>query len=247
MTNKKTLIVLSIIIFVVLGFSLTPRLYSLYTINKVIEQQGGKEQINHLKERSIDVSNVFSDRVTDVVLNFVKLKTPLGYKKYQDDFQVSANSYMYYLEDEHDYKSIIITDKFNYPSVIDSLKNYIDGQNKTLIGIDNFRSDFELTTFFFELQPDNLSLLSTLDDIQIAMASMVFRTIYIPFHGGLYKFSLGNKYRGLQFGEANLNHIVRVNVYDSHKLLIELAFNGLTQQEIDFVLSTLEVTNRTDL
>ena len=92
-----------------------------------------------------------------------------------------------------------------------------------------------------------MTLLSTLDDIQKAMASMVVRTIYIPFYGGLYKFSLGNKYRGLQFGEANLNHIVRVNIYDSHKLLIELAFNGLTQPEIDFVLSTLEVTNRTDL
>ena len=122
MINKKTLIFLSIIIFVVLGFSLTPRLYSLYTINKIIEQQGGKERINNLRERSIEVSNVFSDRVTDVELNFVKLKTPLGYKKYQDDFQVSSNSYMYYLENENNYKSIIITNKFNYPSVIDSLR-----------------------------------------------------------------------------------------------------------------------------
>ncbi|PSV98856.1 hypothetical protein [Photobacterium lipolyticum] len=251
MKNKKIFTIISVLILSVLGLFLSVRVYSIYSINKVIAHNGGVGNINRLKERKVNIIGEFSSAHAKIELDFVMINTEFMFEKVNPIglLRPNHNLHVYYYEEGDVFKSITIMNGSKEPSLVDGFMSYNNDKRKlqSVIGEEYLRSDYELTTFFYGFQPDSVNFLSTLDDIQIAMASMVFRSVYIPFYGNLYSFNLDNKYRGLQFGEADSNRDVRVNVYDKSKLLIKFVFHNMTQKEVDFALSTMEVKNQPDL
>ncbi|MGF1736850.1 hypothetical protein [Photobacterium satsumensis] len=218
-------------------------------VNKIVERIGGIEKINYYKERDIIVTNKYAEKSTDISLGFVRLKVPYTINEYYYDESSIYKGHLYSFESVTGFISIAIDDKSMAPSFADSFKDYdLNHSNlNELIDDHILRSDFELTKYFFNVSPSDLSLFYSLDEIEIITTSLVYRLFFSPFDGNLIELKLSNGYQVLQFGEPDMNNRVRVNIYGGGKLLINIDFDSFSQQDIDFVISTLEVKAQTNL
>ncbi|WP_445945681.1 hypothetical protein [Shewanella sp.] len=110
-----------------------------------------------------------------------------------------------------------------------------------LFGKGNLDSDFDLVKLCLNTSPDTLTLLSSSNDFQLAMSAIIIRSIFIIYDGGTFEFELPSGLKGIQFGDPKESHTVAIFIYDNRKALYEINFGQFTQQEIDFILSTINI------
>ncbi|AQS35274.1 hypothetical protein Sps_00049 [Shewanella psychrophila] len=231
-----------VILVTILSLYTLPRMVYFLAFNEYQNQETSTNNTNPLKLRKIEYRPQSSDVSTDISLSFMLSKSliPLDILKVSSK-RLDTDSIMYFYEHDNTYKSLNISKVVGNSNYLKQLLTEENSEElENLVGVKPLSSDFELLKYLFKFERDDLSFFSSLDDYKLALMSTILKSTFIAINGNILEFKLDKGYQGFQFGESELNTVVRVNVY-SNKTIIKLTFNGFTQQEIDFFLSQIEL------
>lgn len=145
-----------------------------------------------------------------------------------------------------DGKRVIVMPSSQIPSSVKSFTNSKPEELKKLqsiFGINTLSSDYEFEKAMLFSSPKQVSLL---DSSEKATAIMILSTLkgVLTFLGtpenGIYIYEV-NDLRAFQLGDPLKGNIVSVKFYDSKDKPHEFGFKNLTQEEIDFILYSVNV------
>jgi len=107
-----------------------------------------------------------------------------------------------------------------------------------LLGTENIVSEFALVNSCLEVTPSAAGLMSTIAELTRIRTLLIVKSAF-PGGESIFRFQLDDL-RGFQFGRPDNDPHVYVYLYTPRNRLLRLKFSGLTQDEIDRILGSLE-------
>ena len=214
--------------------------YKLYLINEI------KSVLNKGKDGEFSVSSKIKFTPSNIEANneintrLFKFKTYQNFIKSDlDIFKERTDRSSFSWESGDDFKSAFISINTLKSGVLESI------EKKTNVS-DFFRqkiaSDFDLHSYCFSLNHNDLNLFSSFHEIKVHSFCLVTRSIFLHRKGGVFNFSLPNSLNVIQVGVTG-NGIVDLYFHDNNKELFSLNLRKFSDDELDLLLSTIEINN----
>ena len=99
---------------------------------------------------------------------------------------------------------------------------------------------FENYTNVLNVSPDQITIFIPYEKAKEKAARLIEKAIYATYGEKIYKFKTKN-IRGFQFGDPNNENPVFVHFFDEKDRIFKMRFYSATQDEIDFILSSIEI------
>ena len=116
------------------------------------------------------------------------------------------------------------------------IANYI--QTKSVEPL-NSKAINQLVNLILHTTPDHASLLKPYRDLLKIPPILIWRVLYTHLGDVIYNFELDNL-RGFQFGDPQDTEHIYVLLFCNKFMVFRLHFIGATQDEIDYMLTTVE-------
>ena len=237
--NPKKLIIVISVVSLVLGatYHFGPKVFLLYIINKNVSRSDTPNIYLTPKLRDIRPINLNHLKSGEIELNFISLKFPWKIK--QKNIGETSNTFLF-----HEKKAVIISSIPKEDKIADEfLKGTPDEVKglKKLIGEEHLHSDFDFIRLCLNTTPDDATLFTPKRLLGRITTMLMLRAIYEPLGGNIFEFNLNNGLRGFQFGEIGNKKMVTIHLFDDERQIFQVDFMSATQNEIDFVLSSIKV------
>lgn len=112
-------------------------------------------------------------------------------------------------------------------------------ESKLIFGEENLISEYALVNLILHTTPDHASLLKPYRDLLKIPPILIWRVLYTHLGDVIYNFELDNL-RGFQFGDPQDTEHIYVLLFCNKFMVFRLHFIGATQDEIDYMLTTVE-------
>ena len=109
---------------------------------------------------------------------------------------------------------------------------------KALLGEKNLKLEYDIINLCLNTSPDQATLFTPLKDLVKISTMLVLRAAFIA--DKIYKFSINNL-KGFQFVTNENPNFVRVHLFDSKNQHFEITLISVSQDEIDFILSSIKM------
>ena len=214
--------------------------YKLYLINEI------KYVVNKGKDDEFSVSSKIQFIPSKIEVNneidtrLFKFKT---YEKFiesdLDIFQERTDRSSFSWESGDDYKSVFISINSHKSGVLESLEKKI---NVSKFLRQKFTSDFDLHSYCFSLNHNDLNLFSSFHEIEVYSFCLITRSIFLHRKGGVFNYSLPNSLNVIQVGVTG-NGSVDLYFHDNKKELFSLNLRKFSDDELNLLLSTIKTNH----
>ena len=103
-------------------------------------------------------------------------------------------------------------------------------------------SDFELFSYCFSLNHNDLNLFSSFHEIKVHSFCIIIESIFLHRKEGILYFSLPNSLNVIQVGTTE-NGNIDLYFLDNNKELFSLKLRAFNDDELNLLLSTIEMDN----
>ena len=233
---KKIILSISIIVTVLIagGFFLYPRLSIVIPTKMFFSKNKTPEAYIIPVERPIKTSFGDIDPISEHSCEWFKFKVPWEII----DTMVLGNSTFFRFINT---KGIVIAKQNENESIVKSLlgNNNEDAYKmKALLGEENLKSEYDIINLCLNTSPDQATLFTPLKDLVKVPTMLVLKAMFTA--DKIYKFSTNNL-RGFQFVTNGDSSFTNVHLFDSKNQVFEIKFVSVSQNEIDFILSSIEM------
>ena len=108
-----------------------------------------------------------------------------------------------------------------------------------LFGQENLKSEYAFVNLILNTTPDQATIFKPLPELARIHPLLIAKALYSHLGDVIYKFESRNL-KGFQFGNPQNTENVRVHVFGGKDQVYRLHFVRATQDEIDYILSTIE-------
>ncbi len=141
-------------------------------------------------------------------------------------------------------KSLLIFDSQNQLDLVTSFSGDKpeDAQKiKNFFGEENLKSDYNFYKLTLNKSPDQITIFTPKKEVIAKSILIVLKAILVvPVNGGVYDF-ITEDMKGFQFGSPEASKGVFIYLFNSEGYQHEIIVFGATQDEIDFILSSIEI------
>jgi hypothetical protein len=228
--KKFTFIVLFLFIFLYLG-------YKFYLINQIQSVVNNRNASEFTASQKIEFLPSEYTGEYEISTNLIKFKTSVKFSKNDmEEFNIRPNLSQYYWEKGDNYKSVFISNNYGKAGFLKSLNQQTNVNE--FLGL-KIESDYDLHSYCFALNHEDLNVFTPLHEIKIYSFCFVSRSIYMYNKGGVFDYSLPNKLKIIQMGSTG-NNKVGLYFHNDSKELFSLMLNNFTTHEINLLLNTIE-------
>lgn len=112
---------------------------------------------------------------------------------------------------------------------------------KFLYGKENLKSEYAVSNLILHTTPEQFSISRPVPENEKIIPLLMLKGLYSVYGNVIYKFNLDNV-RGFQFGNPQTTKNIYVHFFNEKNQVFRLHFIAATQAEIDFILSSIEIT-----
>lgn len=113
-------------------------------------------------------------------------------------------------------------------------------ESKLIFGEENLKSEYALVNLILHTTPDHASLLKPYRDLAKIPPILIWRALYAHLGDVIYNFELDNL-KGFQFGDPQNTEHIYVLLFCNKFQVYRLHFISATQDEIDHMLTSVEI------
>lgn len=228
MTKRIIILILLTVLLATVNFG--PTLWGKYLIYKSVENLGGEQAFSKL------VSLEFEEYSTSnyIDLNFITIGLPEGF---EDDGVDEFKPSMHSISNQAG-SNLVISNRSLDDVNVGKLVSRLKGNSK--FGVDFIETDFDLFSTLVNLNPKEISVFSSADEIEKMLFLLNFRMIYVyKTENEFYYFRLNDRLKAIQLRESALKG--RVLLFYNNNWLAQINYDSLSQDDIDLFLSNLTV------
>jgi hypothetical protein len=230
-------IIISILLLIFLSF-FGFKFYLLNEINVVVNK--GKEG-EFSSSAHLTLNPVADIGTHEIATNLFSANTYYNFSLDTDDKPESMNHFSsFYWENGDDYKSILIMDMSNQPGIVDSFRDSDSINNINELLGKNIDSDFELLSYCYSLNYQDLNLLSSFNDLKVYPFCAIVRSIYFFRAGTISTINLNKDINVIQFNDPERED-VNLYFHKGNKAIFSASFSYSEKREIDLFLNTIKV------
>ena len=222
------------------GLFFGSKLYSIHQIQQVMER-GTPDEFSPSSKIDFIPSKMEANNEIDT--KFFSFKT---YEKFSDNrlkddegyvnlFKKIPDAVSYTWESKGEYKTLNFFNN-NRLGIFESIKT----EGNTSFLPKDITSEFDLHSYCFSLDLNNLTVFSTFHEIKIGYFCMVIRCMFIPKKGAVFSFALPNSLNVIQIGRS-VNESVYLYFYHNKTALFSLSLNNFSDDDFELLLNTIEI------